>query len=256
VSTSLPEPPAPPFGIEAPAGAEPVRAPSPAVAVIEVVMASGFPTQFALGALLLAAGVMPFGPDGSLSMAYLSILMPADTLLIAALVVWRLRAGGERVSEVLAGRRSWTRECWLGVGLIPLVFGGVVLTMLLLRTVWPSLHNVQANPFQALIKSPLDAVLLGALVIVTGGIKEEVQRAFVLHRFDQCLGGARVGLVVYSVVFGSGHIIQGYDVALVTTLLGLAWGAIFLWRRSLVAPAVRHAGFYAAQVLQFAVFGA
>ena len=93
-------------------------------------------------------------------------------------------------------------------------------------------------------------------MIVTGGIKEEMQRAFVLHRFDQSLGGARAGLVVYSVVFGTGHIIQGYDVAIVTTLLGLAWGIVYLRRRSLVASSVSHAGFNAAQVLQFAMFGA
>ncbi len=228
---------------------------SPATAVLEVVAASGFPTQLALGGLLLAAGMTPFGADGQLSMTYLAVLMPADMLLLLALVVWRIRAGGERVPDVLLGRRSWARECWLGVGLIPVVFGGVVAVMLALRTAWPALHNVDANPFEALIQSPLDALMIGALVVLTGGLKEEVQRAFVLHRFDQHLGGARLGLVLYSLVFGTGHIIQGYDVAIVTALLGLAWGTVFLWRRSLVAPAVSHAGFNAAQILQFVVFG-
>jgi len=114
---------------------------------------------------------------------------------------------------------------------------------------------VDANPFESLITSRLDALVLAVLVIVTGGVKEEVQRAFVLHRFDQRLGGARLGLVLYSLVFGAGHVVQGYDVAVVTALLGLAWGALFLWRRSLVAASVSHAGFNAAQVLQFAVLG-
>ena len=256
MSSTPPEPAAP-----ASAPAEPVpgaagRAPSPLVAAVEVIAASGFPTQLALGALLAAAGLTPFGADGRLSMTYLTLLMPADTVVLAALVVWRLRAGGERVWAVLLGGRDWARECWIGVGLIPLVFGGVAATMLVLRAAWPALHNVGANPFESLIQSRADALLLGVLVIVTGGIKEELQRAFVLHRFDQSLGGARVGLVVYSVVFGTGHIIQGYDVAIVTTLLGLAWGIVYLWRRSLVASSVSHAGFNAAQVLQFAVFGA
>ena len=57
-----------------------------------------------------------------------------------------------------------------------------------------------------------------------------------LHRFEQHLGGARLGLVLYSLVFGAGHVIQGWDVAIVTALLGLAWGIVFLWRRSVVAP--------------------
>jgi len=229
---------------------------SPLTAVFEVVAASGFPTQLALGALLVAAGLTPFGADGHLSMTYLSVLMPADLLLLLAIVVWRIRAGGERVPDVLLGRSPWVRESWLGVGLIPVIFGTVVAVMLALRTAWPALHNVDANPFEALIRSPIDALVLGVLVVLTGGLKEEVQRAFVLHRFDQHLGGARLGLVLYSLVFGTGHIIQGYDVAIVTALLGLAWGTIFLWRRSLVAPAVSHAGFNAAQILQFVVFGA
>jgi membrane protease YdiL (CAAX protease family) len=229
---------------------------SPAVAVFEVVAASGFPTQLALGGLLMAAGLKPFGADGQLSMTYLSVLMPADMVLLLAFVAWRIRAGSERVSDVLFGQGRWARESWLGVGLVPVIFGGVVIVMLALRTAWPALHNVDANPFEALIRSRLDALVLGVLVVVTGGFKEEVQRAFVLHRFDQRLGGARLGLVLYSLVFGTGHIIQGYDVAIVTALLGLAWGTIFLWRRSLVAPSISHAGFNAAQILQFVVFGA
>jgi membrane protease YdiL (CAAX protease family) len=220
------------------------------------VAASGFPTQLALGALLAAVGLRPFGADGQLSMAYLAVLMPADMLLLLALVAWRIRAGGERLSDVLLGSRDWVRESWLGAGLVPAVFGGVVVVMLALRTMWPALHNVDANPFEALVRSRADAFVLAVLVITTGGLKEEVQRAFVLHRFDQHLGGAPLGLAIYSLVFGTGHIIQGYDVAIVTALLGLAWGLVFLWRRSVVAPAISHAGFNAAQVLQFVVFGA
>jgi membrane protease YdiL (CAAX protease family) len=115
---------------------------------------------------------------------------------------------------------------------------------------------VDANPFETLITSRTNALVLGALVIVAGGIKEEVQRAFVLHRFGQSLGGVRVGLALYSLAFGAGHVIQGYDVGIVTAALGLAWGMVFLWRRSIVAASVSHAGFNAAQILQFVVFGA
>jgi membrane protease YdiL (CAAX protease family) len=253
VSEGLPEPAAAP-AIADPDARRVDAGPPPAVALLEVVLASGFPTQLALGALLLLAGVTPFASDGRLSWKYLALLMPADTVLLLTIVVWRLRAGGERVASTLFGTRRWARECWIGAGLVPLIFGGVAATMSLLRAAWPSLHNVDANPFEALITSRTDALLLGVLVIVSGGIKEEVQRAFVLHRFDQSLGGARVGLVLYSLVFGAGHVIQGYDVGFVTAALGLAWGLVFLWRRSIVAASVSHAGFNAAQILQVVVF--
>jgi membrane protease YdiL (CAAX protease family) len=255
VPESLPEPAATPE-IAVPDARRADGGPSRAVVLAEVVLASGFPTQLALGALLLLAGLAPFGQDGRLSMRYLLVLMPADTALLLAIVVWRLRASGESVSGVLFGTRRWARECWLGVGLVPLVLGAVIATMALLRAAWPWLHNVDANPFEALITSRTNALVLGALVIVAGGIKEEVQRAFVLHRFGQSLGGVRVGLALYSLAFGAGHVIQGYDVGIVTAALGLAWGMVFLWRRSIVAASVSHAGFNAAQILQFVVFGA
>ena len=56
--------------------------------------------------------------------------------------------------------------------------------------------------------------------MVAGGLREEVQRAFILHRFERHLGGAAIGLVVFSVAFGLGHLVQGRDAAVITGLLG------------------------------------
>ena len=239
----------------APSPALPPGAPAPgpgrAVAAMEVVLASGLPTQFALGALLVGLGLAPYDAEGRLSMRYVATLLTADTVALLALMVWRLRAGGERARTVVLGARRWTREVWLGLAMLPAVFGGVETLMAVLRRVWPALHNVDANPFEALARSPINAALLMVLVLVSGGLKEEFQRAFVLHRFEQSLGGAGTGLAVYSLVFGAGHMIQGYDVGIATMLLGVAWGMTFLWRRSIVAPAVCHAGFNAAQIVQF-----
>ena len=88
------------------------------------------------------------------------------------------------------------------------------------------------------------------VVVVAGGIREEVQRAFLLHRFSQSLGGPLVGLVVASAAFGLGHRLQGNDVAVATGALGFYWGVIYLWRGSAVAPVVSHSGFDLIQLLQ------
>jgi membrane protease YdiL (CAAX protease family) len=156
----------------------------------------------------------------------------------------------------MLGAGRWTREAGVGLALIPLVFGGVAMLMAALRWAWPWLHNVDANPFETLARSPGNVALLLALVVVSGGLKEEFQRAFVLHRFEQSLGGARAGLAIYSFVFGAGHMIQGYDVGIATMLLGFIWGLVFLRRRSIVAPVVCHAIFNAAQIVQFIISGA
>jgi uncharacterized protein len=119
----------------------------------------------------------------------------------------------------------------------------------------PALHNVPQNPFADLARTRGAAVMFGFVVMVAGGVREEIQRGFILHRFEQYLGGGPLGLVIFSVVFGLGHLEQGYDVAVATAALGAFWGALYLARRSVLAPMVAHAGFNLAQVVKFFFFG-
>jgi membrane protease YdiL (CAAX protease family) len=81
--------------------------------------------------------------------------------------------------------------------------------LLISQYVAPWLHNVPDNPLAGLLQSPRDRWLFAIVALVAGGVREEVQRAFLLTRFEQHLGGARVGLIVTSVAFGLGHLLQG-----------------------------------------------
>jgi membrane protease YdiL (CAAX protease family) len=170
-------------------------------------------------------------------------------------MVFFLLAHGERPREVFFGVRPFATEFSLGV---PLVLAALAIGIVVLASVQhyaPSLHTVEHNPLQDLISEPRNAVLFALVVVVAGGVREELQRAFLLHRFEQSLGGATVGLVVASVAFGAGHLLQGVDAALATGLLGAFWGVVYLRRRSAVAPMVSHAGFDLIQIVQFLVAG-
>jgi membrane protease YdiL (CAAX protease family) len=224
-------------------------------ALAEVVLTSGFPTQLMIGLLLVGAGLGPRVPDGRLSMTFVVTLWLVDALAVVGLIAALVRLRGERLGALLFGTRSFLREAWLGLALVPVVFGLVVGALAAVRLLWPGLHNVAVNPFEDLIGSGRDAAVLAAVAVLSGGVKEELQRAFVLHRFEQHLGGARVGLVIFSVVFGVGHFIQGWDVSVVTTLVGLFWGVLYLRRGSFTASAVSHSGFNVAQIVQYVVFG-
>lgn len=238
-------------------GTAPNRLPARLAALAEVVLTSGFPTQLAILWLLVAGGLQATTPDGEFSMTFVVTWMLLDAAAMFGLIAGLLRARGERVGTLLFGARPAPQlpEVLLGLALVPLVFGLVIGVLTLVRWIAPWLHNVATNPFEPLLRSPRDAIILGAVVVISGGIKEEVQRAFVLRRFEQHLGGARVGLVVFSVVFGAGHFIQGWDVSVVTALLGLFWGVLYLRRGSVTASAVSHSGFNVAQIVQFMVFG-
>jgi membrane protease YdiL (CAAX protease family) len=139
--------------------------------------------------------------------------------------------------------------------LMPLIFLWVFLILAVIITFAPQLHNVAKNPLEDMLKNRQDALIFAIVVTIAGGVREEVQRGFILHRFSQYLGGGAAGIVVFSVLFGFGHIDQGIDAAIATGLLGAAWGAIYLLRRSIIAPMVSHAGFNLLQLVKYVMVG-
>src|SRR6185436_20314972 len=157
--------------------------------------------------------------------------------------------------EQLFGTGPKGREILLGILLIPASFMVIVFVLVVVQLVAPSLRNVPHNPLQDLVRNRWDAVIFAFVVMIAGGVREEIQRGFVLRRFEQYLGGGAVGLVVFSGVFGLGHLDQGHDVALATAILGAFWGAVFLRRRSIAGPMVGHAGFNLLQVVKFLTWG-
>jgi membrane protease YdiL (CAAX protease family) len=225
------------------------------VAVLEILICSDLPTQVAIGATFAALGFGPHTSSGRLSAPYVVGLSLADTAALVALVFLFLRAHGERPRDVLVGRRRVVPEIAAGAAMILVAIGIGAAVLLAIQKFAPSLHTVEQNPLQDLLRSPRDAWLFAFVVIVAGGVREEIQRAFLIHRFDVWLGGGVTGVIVTSTAFGAGHLIQGVDAAIATGLLGAFWGVVYLRRRSCVAPMVSHAGFDLLQIAQFFVVG-
>ena len=224
-------------------------------AVLEVLLCTGFPTQILIIGILHALGMRPNDAAGALSLPFFASLALTDSALLIGLIFFFLRARGESPRAVFLGPRPPAREAAIGLMLVPGVFMFVALVIGTLRWIAPWLHTVPKNPLGALLDTPYEAVIFAFIVMIAGGLREEIQRAFILHRFEQSLGGARLGLVLFSMLFGLGHIEQGADVAVATAALGMFWGVLYLWRRSSVAPAVSHAGFNLLQVIVQSVAG-
>jgi uncharacterized protein len=238
-----------------PSGDQPVTIGHRIIAALEVLICSDYPTQLALGTTFAALGYPPFAAGGDLNFAFVVGVSIADTVLLIGLVFLFLYAHGERPRDVFVGDRSLAREAMLGVPLTLVALGIAVVVLLIVRYVAPSLHSVEQNPLQGLLRSPRDAWLFAVVVVLAGGVREEIQRAFQLRRFEVWLGGGGIGVVVTSVAFGGGHLLQGKDAALATGLLGAFWGVVYLRRRSAVAPIVSHAGFNLLQIVQFLTTG-
>ena len=225
-------------------------------ALLQAIAICGIPTQLLVFAVMVVVRGMPVTPDGNLDLGFFTTLefiataSFIDTALIVILIRVFLMASRENSRDVYLGRRPAWGEIGRGLALVPVTLMVVVAVVSLVRSVAPWLHNVKVSPLEAFMRNPLDAAIFLVVVVLAGGIREELQRGFILHRFGQRLGGMWVGNLTYGLTFGLLHFDQGWDIAFAVGLLGLAWGAAFIRRRSVVMSMANHAGFNAAQVLQ------
>jgi membrane protease YdiL (CAAX protease family) len=225
------------------------------IAIAEILLCSSVPTQIAIGTVLRLIGLGSGDTDAQFSLLFVLVLSIADTILLIGLMVVLTRAHGDSVRMLWLGNRPVAAEVRLGVLLIPLVFLMVVILLNVLRLAAPWLHNVPTNPLEQLAATPGQATIFAVVAILAGGVREELQRAFLLQRFVRYLGGPVVGVVALSVAFGAGHYVQGWDAVITTGLLGAFWAMLYLRRHSAVAPIVSHSGFNTLEVLRVAIVG-
>jgi membrane protease YdiL (CAAX protease family) len=222
-------------------------------ALAEILLCSSIPTQLAIGVVLRAAGWQAYDAAGNLLLPFVLTQQLADTLLLIILMVMLMRAHGESATALWVGHRPLKREVMYGLITVPAVVLGVGILLNTMRLFAPWLHNVPANPLEQLAATPGEAAMFALVAIIAGGVREELQRAFLLHRFEQHLGGATLGVIVVSAAFGLGHYMQGWDAAITTGALGAVWAVIYLKRRSSVAPVVSHAAFNSLEIVRVAI---
>ena len=95
----------------------------------------------------------------------------------------------------------------------------------------------------SLFRRPEDLLIWLPIGILGGGVVEELQRIFILTRFEKWLGrpGLALALLISSAMFGVGHLYQGLASALATAVSGLVFALVYLRRRSALEPITAHA---------------
>jgi uncharacterized protein len=158
-------------------------------------------------------------------------------LALVALIGYFLWRSGESPRAIGWTKRHIGREVALGVALfVPLYLGMRWLEAMLIGlgfTVGSSSSLVPG-------RSAVDLVLALVLVGVVAVSEETIFRGYLLLRFRNVLGSTWPALLIASVIFMLGHGYEGSAGALTVGATGLAWGAIYLWRRSLIAPVTMH----------------
>ncbi|MBP7866387.1 MAG: CPBP family intramembrane metalloprotease [Acidobacteria bacterium] len=237
-----------PAGLAAPfdgRGFPPARGPRPPalVGLLEIVLVSGLLTDF-LVAVLVASLFGVHVRDLSPNTVLLFAVMMTSTVVIV-FIAWCLQVihpEEPRLALPLPPPRGLLRETGFCLAVLP----GLLVLMVVLKLLFAWVLPGAVPPSNALLDSiggPLDLVLFLVSSVVAGGVREEVQRAVIVLRGEVCFQAPLATLLIWSVIFGLEHRVQGWDAVFSTAVLGFVFGVIFLRRRNLYAPFLCHALF-------------
>ena len=208
------------------------------------------------GLLSSAIAYLPFALSGISHEALvgkarvIALFILVEACITVALLMLILRAHGESLRYLGWRSNRLGADVFIGLLVVPVLFLMNVLVSHFFRSFLPRYYSEQ-NLLLETIRSPGDLALFTVSALFAGGIKEELQRAFVLVRFRDYLGGATVGLILWSTFFAYGHYLQGVQGSVVAGLYGFLFGVIYLVRGSLVAPVVAHSVYDAAALLAY-----
>jgi membrane protease YdiL (CAAX protease family) len=99
-----------------------------------------------------------------------------------------------------------------------------------------------AKSVDSLLPQSLLEILVWTATCITAGFCEEIAFRGYLQRQFRALGGnVALAVIGQGVVFGIAHSYQGWKSAIVITVLGILYGALFAWRGNLRANMISHA---------------
>lgn len=183
------------------------------------------------------------GPSVPAHFSELVVRIVRNKLLVFAALFLLLRLEGERFDRLGVTRHEWPKHLGLGLAIGFAMFVGlnVVLDSVMNHLIpRPPSSDPSITVF---FKSPRNLLAWLPIGILGGGVVEELERIFVLTRFEKWLGrpGLILGVVLSSAMFGYGHLYQGVGTAIGTMLSGVAFSLVYLRRRSALEPVTAHA---------------
>jgi len=210
-------------------------------ALVKVLLLAGLLSSF-LAAMPLSALHIKSAQLLTSDAKIICLFLLLEAGITLALMMLILKSHRESLRSLGLRWDRWKSDLTTGLGLVPLLFlidAGVSAAF---RAYLPK-YYIEKNPLTEIIHSPQQLCLFIFSALVAGGLKEELQRAFILNRFGRYLGGSGLGLVLWSLFFGAGHYVQGVQGIVIATIYGFVLGATYLLSKSLVAPIVAHGAY-------------
>ena len=177
-------------------------------------------------------------------------------LIVIAVVIILLKLEGDKFDQLGFRKTGQLKQILFGIGF------GFATWIIINIVINPLLASVNPSPkptsdILAFMKDPRN-LLWWIPVVTLAAFAEELQRIFVLTRFQKWFGkyGLYIAIVITSIIFGIGHLYQGTNLAIGTGIGGFLNALVFLRKRSAWEVIICHAVFNILSVVGALFFGA
>lgn len=206
-------------------------------------VAVGFILQFWFSAFQNYFANLGHVPKIDLNPALLLRLALSNSIITIAFVAIFLLLGKERPREIGFRSEHLWRQILIGAafGLALALVDHVVIGNLM-KSLLPDKFN-EGMRLLAEFMGKINIVVWLLAAIFMGGFIEELQRLFIITRFERCFGtiGIIIALVMESLLQGAGHAYQGPERAFIYIFVGLAFGLVYLRKKSAAEAMACHA---------------
>ena len=164
-----------------------------------------------------------------------TMLSSIPLMCLVLYFVWR---NGEPFRAIGLFFRNPPKEAVIGIALfVPLL---IVMGLVgkILRAA--GLSVPQTAPSFLIPKGSGQVTLALFMLVVVAFCEEVIFRGYLIRRFSHLFQSPVVALLLSSALFALGHGYERSGGAVGVGILGLIFGAIYLWRKTLVAPMVMH----------------
>lgn len=159
--------------------------------------------------------------------------------LLFGLVVWGVRRAGVPLHTVFGEHWRSARQALRDIGIAAAFW---IVSMAILASTIYVMHVQTGDVVKSMV--PRGGVEIGlwvALAVSAGVCEETVFRGYLQRQFMALAQNAPAGILLSAVVFGAGHVYQGFRQALVIVVYGVLFGVLAYWRRNLRAGMIAHA---------------
>ena len=166
-----------------------------------------------------------------------------NKLIVFAAIYLLLRLQGEGFDALGISRVEWPKHLGMGLVIGLAMFIGLNVALDSVMNALIPRPPASGPSVMTFFKNPANLLAWLPIGIFGGGIVEELQRIFIVTRFEKWLGrpGLIRGVVLSSAMFGFGHLYQGLGSAIATAVSGVVFSLTYLRRRSALEPITAHA---------------